>query len=67
MDVARLSMALSQGRASQQASIALLKKTMDMAEGNATDFINQMMDSVDVQALQHAAQPHLGGNIDIKG
>ncbi|MGG0720034.1 YjfB family protein [Robertmurraya massiliosenegalensis] len=67
MDIARMSMALSQGQVQQQASLSLLKKTMDMAEGNAAELINQVMNSTDVNALQHTAQPHLGSNIDIKG
>lgn len=66
MDIGLLSIALHQGQANQQASVAILKKTMDMAEDNASEFIHKMMD-VDVTSLQHVAQPHLGGNIDIKG
>ena len=65
MDIALLSMALSQGQVQQQASISVLKKAMDQGEGNA-DLLNKMLSEVDVQAVQHAAQPHLGGNIDIK-
>lgn len=66
MDVALMSMALSQGQVQQQASMSVMKKAMDQSEGNV-DFINKMMGGMDVQALQHAAQPHLGGNIDLKG
>jgi hypothetical protein len=66
MDIALMSMALSQVGVQQQASISVMKQAMDVSEGNA-DFINKMMGSSDIQALQHAAQPHLGGNIDIKG
>ena len=61
-----MSMALSQGQVQQQASISVMKKAMDQAAGNA-DFINKMMGEDNVKALQHAAQPHLGGNIDITG
>lgn len=66
MDIALLSMALSQGQVQQQASISVMKQAMDQAEGNA-DFINKMVGESNVQAMQHAAQPHLGGNIDLKG
>jgi hypothetical protein len=66
MDIALMSMALSQVGAQQQASISVMKQAMDVSEGNA-DFINKMMGLSDIQALQHAVQPHLGGNIDIKG
>ena len=64
VDIALMSMALSQGQIQQQASISVMKKALNQAEGNG-DFINKMMGPVNVQALQHAAQPHLGGNIDL--
>ncbi|MCC3648572.1 YjfB family protein [Cytobacillus oceanisediminis] len=66
MDIPLMSMALSQGQVQQQASISVMKKAMDQATGNA-EFINKMMSGSQVQALQHAAQPHIGGHIDIKG
>lgn len=66
MDIALLSMALSQGQVQQQASMSVMKKAMDQAETGA-DGLTKMMASADVQAIQHAAQPHLGGNIDLKG
>ena len=65
MDIALLSMALSQAQVQQQASISVMKKAMDQAEGNG-DFINKMMRQENVKALQHETQPHLGGNIDIE-
>lgn len=64
MDIAAMSMALSQSQVQQQASLSVMSKVMDQAHVNA-DFINKMMTGADVKALQHAAQPHLGGNIDI--
>lgn len=66
LDIPLMSMVLSQGQVQQQASISVMKKAMDQAEGNA-EFIHKMMSGSQIQALQHAAQPHLGGNIDIKG
>ncbi|MGN7175980.1 YjfB family protein [Cytobacillus sp. SAFR-174] len=66
MDIPLMSMALSQGQVKQQANISIMKKAMDQAAGN-TEFINKMMSGSQIQALQHAAQPHLGGHIDIKG
>ncbi|PAE25849.1 YjfB family protein [Bacillus sp. 7894-2] len=66
MDIPLISMALSQGQVQQQASISVMKKAMDQAEGNA-EFINKMMSGSQVKTLQNAAQPHLGGHIDIKG
>ncbi|MBY6052173.1 YjfB family protein [Cytobacillus firmus] len=66
MDIPLMSMVLSKGQVQQQASISVMKKAIDQAAGNA-EFINKMMGGSQVQALQHAAQPHLGGHIDIKG
>ncbi|KON86296.1 hypothetical protein AF332_05310 [Sporosarcina globispora] len=66
MDIPLMSMVLSQGQVQQQASISVMKKAMDQAQGNA-EFINKMMSGTQIHALQHAAQPHLGGNIDMKG
>jgi hypothetical protein len=66
MDIALMSMALSQGQVQRQASMSVMKKAIDQSAGNA-DFIHKMMGEMNVQALQHAAQPHLGGNIDLKG
>lgn len=61
---ALISMALSQSQVQQQASLSDMNKVMDQAQVNA-DFINKMMSGADVKAIQHSAQPHLGGNIDI--
>ncbi|MGM0778020.1 MAG: YjfB family protein [Bacillota bacterium] len=66
MDIPLMSMVLSQGQVQQQASISVMKKAMDQSEGNA-EFIHKMMSGSQIQALQHAAQSHLGGHIDIKG
>ena len=66
MDIGLLSMVLSQGQVQQQASMSVMKTALDQAQEGA-DGLTKMMASADVQALQHAAQPHLGGNIDLKG
>lgn len=66
MDIALMSVALSQSQVQQQASLSIMNKVMDQAKGNG-DFISKMMDGANVHALERAAQPHLGGNIDIKG
>ncbi len=66
MDIALLSMALSQGQIQQQVSLSVMKKALDQAQVGA-EGLTKMLESVDGSALQHAAQPHLGGNIDIRG
>jgi len=58
-------MSLSQGKVQQQASLSVMK----MAMGNATqqgEAVKELISSSNVKALQQAAQPHLGGNIDLK-
>lgn len=65
MDIALLSMALSQGKAQQDASMLVMKKAMGTAEQQG-DALQKLMSSADATTLQNAAQPHLGGNIDIK-
>lgn len=58
MDIAALSMVLSQMNVRQDASVSLMKKSMDQAETNG--------ESV-VKMLEQSAQPHLGGTVDLKG
>ncbi|WP_370223789.1 YjfB family protein [Cytobacillus sp.] len=66
MDIALLSMALSQGQVQQQASMSVMKQAIGSAEQQGAAF-QKLLNTADIQALQHAAQPHLGGNIDLKG
>lgn len=54
MDIAALSMGMSQASLGQNIGLALTKKTMDMAQQNA----NQML---------QAPHPTLGNSIDVKG
>ncbi|UJF28472.1 YjfB family protein [Planococcus sp. 107-1] len=58
MDIAALSMALSQMNVRQEASISVMKKSMDQAEVSG--------ESV-VKMLEQSVQPHLGGSVDLKG
>lgn len=62
MDIALLSMVMSQEKVMQQASMAVMKKAMGTAEQQAGNLIA----TIDPIAIQQAAQPHLGGNIDLK-
>ena len=58
MDIAALSMALSQMNVRQEASVSVMKKSMDQAESNS--------ESV-VKMLEQSVQPHIGGSVDLKG
>ncbi|WP_280769556.1 YjfB family protein [Salipaludibacillus daqingensis] len=65
MEIPSLSMAMSQAGVNQQASISMMQKSMDQAsqQGQA---LEKLMDSAEVQRMEHAMQPHLGGSIDVK-
>lgn len=65
MDIALMSMALSQGQVQLQASMSVMKMAMGNAEQQG-EAIQKLMSTTDVATIQHAAQPHLGENIDLK-
>lgn len=65
MDIAFISMALSQSQVQQQASMSVMKMAMGIAEQQG-EAIQKLISTTDVTAIQHAAQPNLGGNIDLK-
>ncbi|MYL47702.1 putative motility protein [Virgibacillus halodenitrificans] len=66
MDVALMSMALSQGKVQQQASLSVMRMAMGDAkqEGAA---MRELLSTTDASIIQRVAQPHIGGNVDIKG
>lgn len=65
MDVALMSMALNQGKLQQQASLSVMKMAMGDAKQQGQD-IQKLLGTSNQSANQHAAQPHLGGRIDVK-
>ena len=58
MDIAALSMTLSQMNIRTEANVSIMKKTIDQAEMNGQDV---------VKMLEQSVQPHIGGRLDIKG
>ncbi len=58
MDVAAMSVIMTQAQVKQQASVSLMDKALDQAETQSSDMIKMMETSM---------QPHLGGNVDVKG
>lgn len=65
MDIALLSMVMSQQNVMQQVSMSVMKQAMGSAEQQG-DALQKLMTTTDAAAFQQAAQPHLGGNIDLK-
>ncbi|MFC3800769.1 YjfB family protein [Cohnella sp. GCM10012308] len=57
MDIAAISTGLAMNDLRQQAGIAVLGKVLDTARQNSEAL---------VQLTQSIAQPHLGGNIDVR-
>lgn len=56
MDIAAMSMALSQMQLQQQASTSVLKMAMETPEAQ----MDQM-----VKAMENSVTPHLGANLDV--
>ena len=57
MDIAKLSIMMSQSQLKNQASLSVMKKTMDTAEIQSEQMIRM---------LEQSVQPHLGANINLK-
>ena len=63
MDIAALSVALSQTKIQQQAGLSVMKMAMNLAEDNMDNMVQTLHQIT--TALEQAAQPHLGASIDI--
>ena len=64
MDIAALSVMMSQGRVQQQADVSVMKLAMDVASTQG----NMMTSLIDetAKSLELSVQPHLGGSVDIR-
>ena len=63
MDIAAMSMAMSQSSLAQSASLSVMKIAMDTAKVNASNMTEMLGQNI---AIQQSVQPHLGGNLDIR-
>ncbi|AQU77968.1 YjfB family protein [Planococcus faecalis] len=57
MDIAALSMAMSQASVRTEANVSIMKKTIDQAETNGQEV---------VKMLEQSVRPHIGSRIDIR-
>lgn len=64
MDIAAMSTMISQSSIQQQASLLVLKLSMDSAKVQATDLTQMLQQST--KAMELSVNPHLGGNVDIR-
>ena len=65
MDIAALSMKLSQGKAVNQAGISILKMAMDMSKLQG-DNLAELMASGGTQTMEVTVHPNLGKAVDLK-
>ena len=64
MDIAALSMNLSQMKVAQEASVSVMKMAMDVAKEQSID-LAKMLETT-TQIMEQSVNPHIGKNIDIK-
>lgn len=64
MDIAALSMGLSQMKVAREASVSVLKMAMDNMKGQGVDLTRML--EVNTKMMEQSVNPHVGGNIDIK-
>lgn len=62
MDIAAVSMALSQVNLSSQVGIAVLDKAMETGE----DLGNGLVQMIDSAEMERSVNPNLGGNFDVR-
>ena len=63
MDIAALSMGLSQIKVAQEASISVMKMAMDSTKVQAVDMAKMLQ--ANTKVMERSINPHIGGSIDI--
>jgi len=63
MDIAALSMGLSQMKISQSAGLAVMKMAMNQATGESTDIL-ELLDA-NTKMLELSVNPSVGSNFDV--
>ena len=61
MDIAALSMGLSQAKISNEFSTAMLSKSLDTREAEG----NSLVQMIDAAAMERSVSPNIGGNFDV--
>ncbi|HHV96228.1 MAG TPA: putative motility protein [Clostridiaceae bacterium] len=64
MDIAALSMGLSQMKVAQQASISVMKMAMNTGQTQMNDLLKMMQ--VNTKVMEQSVNSYVGSNIDIK-
>lgn len=63
MDIAALSMGLSQMKVAQQASISVMKMAMDAGQNQMNDMVQMVQENT--KMMEQSVNPHIGKNLDI--
>jgi len=64
VDIAALSIGLSQMKVAQQASISVMKMAMNTGQTQMNDLLKIMQ--VNSKVMEQSVNPHVGSNLDIK-
>jgi hypothetical protein len=64
VDIAGLSIGLSQMKVAQQASVSVLKMAMDNMKSQSLDLTKIL--EVNTRTMEQSVNPQVGGNIDIR-
>lgn len=61
MDIASISMTMAQTDLQSQVGIAMLDKTLNLADTLGSELVSML----EASAMEHSVTPYIGGNIDI--
>ena len=64
MDIAALSVMMSQGQVQQQAGVSVMKMAMNVASTQG-EMMTALLDET-AKSLELSVQPHLGGSVDVR-
>ena len=64
MDIAGVSMNLSQMKIAQESSMAVMKMAMDAGKNQIDPLVDMANETT--KTMEHSVTPHLGGTIDIQ-
>ena len=64
MDIAALSVMMSQGRVQQQAGVSVMKMAMNVA-GTQGEMMTALLGET-AKSLEMSVQPHFGGSVDVR-
>lgn len=68
MDIAALSMGLSQMKLQNEVSTSVMKMAMDAQGGGMEKLMNESLEAMDAsqKMMEQSLAPHIGGSLDVK-